>query len=333
MLARSFCIACLAGAFALWPGVASAQGAPAEVTETVISPDVVAIRGRSENMVAMRTDAGLVVVDSLISPLHARLARERLAARFPRQPVRYLISTHYHPDHNFGAQEYPEAILVAHAQNAARAPATQALADEYLRAPGELERLRKRIDSGEAPGESLAADLALWETRLARYAGFQLREPDLTITGGVTIALGGKTIEIRHPGPGHTDGDLVVHFVEDRVLATGDRVFNHVVPVIDLEGGVDLAGWSGSLRSRFGLGSREFTVVPGHGAVGRTELLEEQARYLDDLRQAVEMARKNGWTLEAAKAQFQMPAYSDYEPTFGGHVGAFEAAWRLAEGL
>jgi glyoxylase-like metal-dependent hydrolase (beta-lactamase superfamily II) len=265
MLAGPLCIALLASAAAL-----------AEVTETVISPDVVAIRGRSENMVAVRTDAGLVVVDSLISPLHARLARERLAARFPGQPVRYLISTHYHLDHNFGAQEYPEAILIAHAQNAARAPATQALADEFLRAPGELERLRARIGSGEADRESLAADLSRWETRLARYAGFQLRPADLAITGGVTITLGGKTIEIRHPGPGHTDGDLVVHFVEDRVLATGDRVFNHVVPVIDLEGGVDLAGWTASLRNRFGFEARDVTVVPGHGAVGGPELLDEQ---------------------------------------------------------
>jgi glyoxylase-like metal-dependent hydrolase (beta-lactamase superfamily II) len=330
---RTWRLVLAACALALPPGAAVAQAAPAEVTETVISPDVVSIRGRSENMVAVRTDAGLVVVDSLISPLHARLARARLAARFPGQPVRYLISTHYHPDHNFGAQEYPEAILIAHVRNAARAPDTRTLAEEYLRAPEELARLRARMQPGAAPDAALAADIARWETRNARYAGFKLRSADLQVAGGLTIVLGGKTIDIRHPGPGHTDGDLVVHFVEDRVLATGDRVFNHIVPVIDLDGGVDIKGWSASLESRFGLAGRDFTVVPGHGAVGGPELLAEQARYLNDLVAAVSAARiADERALEAAKATFTLPGYADYEPTFGDHAGNFEAVWRLLEG-
>ena len=316
-----------AALLAPWP--APAQPVHAEVTETVISADVVAIRGRSENMVAVRTDDGLVVVDSLISPLHARLARARLSARFPGMPVVYLISTHYHPDHNFGAQEYPEAVFIAHELNARRAPSTQAQADEYLRAPQELARLRARIASGEATEDALAADIARWETRLARYDGFRLRPADLRVAGGLTLAFGGKTIEIRHPGPGHTDGDFTVYFVEDRVLATGDRVFNRIVPVIDLDGGVSIDGWAASLQDRLGIADREFTVVPGHGAVGGPELLAEQARYFAALDTAVHSARAKGLSLEAAKAAFTLPGFENYEPTFGDHAGNFEAVWNL----
>jgi glyoxylase-like metal-dependent hydrolase (beta-lactamase superfamily II) len=114
------------------------------------------------------------------------------------------------------------------------------------------------------------------------------------------------------------------------VLATGDRVFNRIVPVIDLDGGVDVESWAASLRNRFGIEARDFTVVPGHGAVGGPELLSEQARYLDDLVAAVAAADiVDEPALAVAKSGFTMPRYADYEATFGDHAGNFEAIWRL----
>ena len=156
-----------------------------------------------------------------------------------------------------------------------------------------------------------------------------MRPADLQVVGGLTLALGGKTIEIRHPGPGHTDGDLVVYFPEDHVLATGDRVFHRIVPVIDVDGGVDIPGWVTSLGNRFGIAAGEFTVVPGHGVAGGPELLTEQARYFEALDVAVRSAKARGLSLEAAKAALTLPGFENYEPTFGDHAGTFEAVWAI----
>ena len=300
----------------------------ATVTETVLSPDVVVIRGRAENMVVLRTDAGLVIVDALISPLHARLARERLEARYPRMPVRYLIATHYHPDHNFGAQEFPEATYITHANAAMRAPSTQATADEYLRAPAELDRLHAQQRAGAIAQDEYLTGVARWETRLARYAGFARRTADLVIDGSLTLRIGGKTVDIRHPAPAHTDGDLIVHFTDDGVLATGDLVFNRIVPVIDLEGGVDLDGWVAALDELPRPAGSPVRVVPGHGDAGGLELLTEQADYLRELLASVRKARADGLTLEQARAAAAPGRFSAYEPVFGDHAGNVEACWR-----
>jgi glyoxylase-like metal-dependent hydrolase (beta-lactamase superfamily II) len=79
------------------------------------------------------------------------------------------------------------------------------------------------------------------------------------------LALGGKTLRMIHPGRGHTDGDLVVLFVEDRVLHTGDLFFNGRYPNIDLEAGGSVAEWVATLDRVLALDFDH--VIPGHGPV------------------------------------------------------------------
>ncbi len=321
--------AILAGAL-LGPALpARAQG---EVTAGTVSPDVSIVTGLGANMAVLRTSAGLVAVDSLISPLHAREARRVIGDRHPGQTVKWLVNTHYHPDHHFGNQTFPEATIVAHVRNAARAPGNADLVAQMARAPGELETRLARLKEGGVTGESgaaLSGEIALWQKRLARYAGFAPRPPDLLIESDATLAIGGKTIRLLHLGPGHTDGDLAVLFVEDRVLVTGDLVFNRVVPVIDTDGGVDVAGWIQALARLGELGDSVDRVIPGHGTVGGRELLAEQARYLGDLLQGVSAARRSGLTLEQAKRAVTLPAYSGYERVFGDVDGNVEDLWTV----
>ena len=85
------------------------------------------------------------------------------------------------------------------------------------------------------------------------------------------------------------------------------------------------------LQDRLGVTDREFTVVPGHGAVGGPELMAEQARYFEALTQAVDAARQAGLTLEAAKAAFTPAGFEEYETPFGDHAGNFAAVWGLRD--
>jgi len=311
---------------------ATASIAQGEITPTVITEDVIVIRGLVANMAVVRTDDGLVVVDSLISPLHARSARRAITERFPGQPVRYLINTHYHPDHNFGNQEFAEATIITHSQHVTRFPGTSEFSDIMARAPDELDRLLQSLGDSAVEPDALD-ELKLWHKRLARYSGFRPRTADLTLDRGATLILGGKTVSILHLGAGHTDGDLAVFFEEDRTLVTGDLVFRDTVPVIDGGGGFDIDGWIESLTQLRELGPTIEHVIPGHGDAGDGTLLEEQERYLRDLRRVVEDARSRGLTVDDAKASATLDRYDSYTPLFGEVDGNVEEYWNLLDAM
>ena len=77
------------------------------------------------------------------------------------------------------------------------------------------------------------------------------------------IAIGSKTIRLLHPGRGHTDGDLIALFVEDRVVHMGDLFFNRIHPNIDLEAGGSAQAWPATPDAALALPFDQ--AIPGHG--------------------------------------------------------------------
>jgi len=91
--------------------------------------------------------------------------------------------------------------------------------------------------------------------------------PNVTFEHDARLHLGGKIVELYHFGRAHTNGDVVVYFPSDRVLAAGDMfTFGDDVPeLIDYAGGGSAKEWPKTLDSAVAL---DFdTVVPGHGPV------------------------------------------------------------------
>ncbi|MBV8730128.1 MAG: MBL fold metallo-hydrolase [Acidobacteriia bacterium] len=91
--------------------------------------------------------------------------------------------------------------------------------------------------------------------------------PNVTIGRQARIHLGGKTVEMYHFGRSHTNGDVVVLFPAERVLAAGDMfTFGNDTPeLIDYSGGGSAKEWPKTLDGALAL---DFdTVVPGHGNV------------------------------------------------------------------
>jgi glyoxylase-like metal-dependent hydrolase (beta-lactamase superfamily II) len=93
--------------------------------------------------------------------------------------------------------------------------------------------------------------------------------PDITAQPRGAIYLGGKTAEIYWIGRSHTDGDVVVLFPQQRVLAAGDMYTNEkdTPELIDYAGGGSAKEWPATVDNLLKL---DFdTVVPGHGTVAK----------------------------------------------------------------
>ncbi len=222
-----------------------------------VSDDVYLIQGLGGNVGVLRTDRGAVVVDTMTFRLQGERIRE-LAERLGGGPTQAVINTHYHVDHSHG--------------NPGFAPGTRVVATL---------RTRDYLD---------ALDAGYWEGVAEQTL------PNDLFADEHEMRIGGKTIRSFHLGRGHTGGDLVVLFVEDRVLHTGDLCFNARYPNIDLEAGGSIPAWIATLDRVMALDFDR--VIPGHGAVtDRNGILAFQG-FLRELWSVGQQAAEAGLSLE-----------------------------------
>jgi glyoxylase-like metal-dependent hydrolase (beta-lactamase superfamily II) len=225
------------------------------------------------------THDGVVVVDALASPQQGE-ALLRTIRSVTRQPIRWLVLTHHHPDHHFGAIVFRRAgaKVIAH-------PDTRVLASE-------------------AGPDALVAD---WVKVVGHEAmrGFEFADvPDRPVTASDTLRLGGRTIVIAHPAAGHSAGDLMVWLPGEGVLFAGDVLVEDGVTMV-VDGSAPALrrslAWIDSVGPRI--------VVPGHGALpAHPETLVASTRtYISGLQVDMRAAVASGVPMKRALAALPPP--------------------------
>jgi glyoxylase-like metal-dependent hydrolase (beta-lactamase superfamily II) len=220
------------------------------------------------------TGDGVIVVDALASPRDGEALVVAIRT-VTKQPIMWLILTHHHPDHHFGAIVFRRlgAKVIAH-------PDRSSLASER----------------GE---DALLAD---WVrvVGLDAMRGFEFADkPDRPVTGTDTLRLGGRIVVITHPGAAHSAGDLTVWLPRERIFFAGDLlVEDGVTMVVDGNSGELLRALQGidTLHPR--------TVVPGHGAIPARpgELVASTRGYIIGLRRDMKSAIESGRPMGRALA-------------------------------
>jgi glyoxylase-like metal-dependent hydrolase (beta-lactamase superfamily II) len=106
------------------------------------------------------------------------------------------------------------------------------------------------------------------EARASMVAANQAGQPNITVGDRAEIFIGGKKVEIHKVGRAHTNGDVVVLFPEQRVLAAGDIFANGPgtsAQLVDYPGGGSAKLWPAAIGEALELDYD--TVIPGHGLV------------------------------------------------------------------
>lgn len=238
-----------------------------------LSDDLFVLRGLGGNTAVLRTDAGAVVVDTMTLPLQGSRIRG-IARELTGGETVLVINTHYHLDHTHG--------------NPAFEPGTRVLSTDRT-----LSHLK-------------ALDADFWNGDAARLL------PNETFADRQTLSVGGKTLELVHPGRGHTDGDLVVVMVDEGVIHMGDLLFAGHYPNIDLEAGGTVQGWPETLDRVLAL---EFErVIPGHGPTTDREGIARFREFLAQLAGIGARAAAAGSSLEETLASDELTADAGYEP-------------------
>jgi glyoxylase-like metal-dependent hydrolase (beta-lactamase superfamily II) len=220
------------------------------------------------------TGDGVIVVDALASPRDGEALVDAIHT-VTNQPIKWLILTHHHPDHHFGAIVFRRlgAKVIAH-------PDRRSLAS----------------DGGQ---DALLAD---WVrvVGLDAMRGFEFADtPDRPVTGTDTLRLGGRTVVITHPGAAHSAGDLTIWLPHERILFAGDLLVEDGVTMV-VDGSSDEL-----LRALQGIDTlHPRTVVPGHGAIPArpVELVAITRRYILGLRRDMKSAIERGLPMGRALA-------------------------------
>jgi glyoxylase-like metal-dependent hydrolase (beta-lactamase superfamily II) len=225
------------------------------------------------------TREGVVVVDAEASPAAGETLLRTIRSVTSR-PIRWLVLTHHHPDHHFGAIVFRKAgaRVIAH-------PDTRTLASEG------------------GPDEEVINWIRV--VGLDAMRGFEFADtPDRPVTASDTLRLGGRTIVVFSPGPGHTPGDLMVWLPAERVLFAGDILIEDGVTMM-VDGSAPAL--LGALARIDSLAPR--VVVPGHGAIpaAPAELVQRTRNYVTQLRTEMRAAVERGVPMQRALSALPPP--------------------------
>jgi glyoxylase-like metal-dependent hydrolase (beta-lactamase superfamily II) len=264
----------LVAAFALLPSLAAAQQGqkPPVRSITQVSGDLYRVQNNQHYTVFLVTPDGIILADPISADL-ATWLKAQLAEKFPNRPVRYVLHSHHHQDHASGAAVFNDtAEVVAH--------------------------------------ENFAAAVKAAAPKDARYA--VVMPPESTYRDRRTITLGGKRVDLIHPGRmAHAPDFTVLHFPAERAVFVVDYAAVRTVPGSNtLQNGAPIGEYVQAIRVVEAL---DFDVVaPGHGPVGRKSDLADHRQYYERLAERVAAAIKAGRSLdEIQKAQI-MGEYKDW---------------------
>ena len=207
------------------------------------------------------TGDGVVVIDALASPAQGEQLIRAIRS-VTGEPIRWLVLTHHHPDHHFGAIALRRAgaRVIAH-------PDVATGVDEQ----------------GREAAES-AWTLVVGKDQMAGFA--YADAPDRAVVAADTLRLGRQTIVVAHPwhGAAHTVGDLIVWLPADRILFAGDLLIEDGVTMV-VDG--SSKGLLAALDALSALSPG--VVVPGHGAIPAepAALIARTRAYMVGLRTAM----------------------------------------------
>lgn len=233
-------------------------------------------------------EEAVAVIDPGGSAKEGAELRAAIRARTDR-PIRYVILTHVHPDHIFGAaafrDDHPD--FIGHA----KLPGALAQRGEYY-----LRRLRGSLGD-EARGTEVVA-------------------PTVVVSDRLELDLGRRRLIVQAHGPAHTDNDLTLFDENTRTLWLADLLFVDRIPVID----GSLIGWLKELDGLSAISADR--AVPGHGPVSVPwpAGADPERRYLDavarDTRAAIKagIGIANAYLKVANSERAHWLMFDDYHP-------------------
>ena len=238
---------------------------------------------------------GTFVVDTGLGNRNGQTVTREIQ-KVSKTPELYLATTHFHPEHDLGANGFPTHTKMIRSQDQQKEIAEQGLAT--------ADRFR-----GFSPAN---AEL---------LQGAEFRKADVSFDREHTVDLGGVRVRVLAMGYNHTRGDTAFFVEPDGVLFSGDVVMTALPNV----GNSTVRQWLASMSVFEKLQPKR--IVPSHGPMGDAGLVATYKTLLTTVSARAGELKKQGKTLEEATAVITAELQAKY-PNGGARLtGTIRAAY------
>ncbi len=257
------------------------------------------------NIVALKSQKGLVVIDTEKSSQIGAKLREKIGREFGRSDFIYVINTHHHWDHSNGNFAFRDVRMIGHELCLKGMEdfytGRKEFAERYNE--GWLSYLEKQLETLDPDSEE--SHVARARLRYGRGVYRELNEgftsvpPSVTFSDRLTLDLGDMSIELISFGLCHSESDILIHVPDEKLMVIGDTFLKNEMVWIDENAAVER--WLDIFDPLLADPKQIATVVPGHGEIMNAEELRTQRDYIQSLWDGIKKLKKEGRTLDEAK--------------------------------
>lgn len=249
----------------VFPNIAYSQKfEDVEIKPAKLSDNVYVITGKGGNLGLFLGKDGNILIDDQFAPLTNKILD--VIHNLTNQPIKFLINTHWHPDHTGGNENFGKSgsLIISHENVRERLSTEQFI--EFM------ERKIKPL-----PVEAL---------------------PIITFTDSISFHINNETVRIYHFPNAHTDGDSMIYFKENNMLHTGDIFVKNRYPFIDISSNGTIDGIIEALEKIILLLNKETVIIPGHGNISNLNDLLEYLSMLQDVRNNIFLQINKGYSIK-----------------------------------
>lgn len=224
--------------------------------------------GRGANGGMYIGDAEVLIIDSKMDKASVE-GIYKAVAEVTDKPVTLLINTHSDGDHVNGNQFFPQEVTIISHENCRKEM---------------LGTQRNGQPSGWKSEEMLAF------------------VPEITFNDKLTLNLGSKKVELHYFGVGHTTGDIVVYFPEEKTAFIGDQIFFGRPQLIHSYKGGNSFEHVKTAKRMLELDIEKFCT--GHAEIKSRDDVKKHIEVMVSLQNKIDEMVKNDKTLDEIKSAF-----------------------------